>query len=129
MANSQKVSRKYLSEQLKEQILNLIDDLIEILPKEQDILLARIFFEFQDDEKIMKGFQKFVLPQRKYIEEKDERYFTENDYIFGDLPKDKVKHFKYLYEKENVLSTEDKNVIWQYFQLFLNICDNYKKME
>ena len=123
------LSAQYFAQELKTQILNLVDELIEILPNEKDILMARIYFDMLDENRIIQGFLRHVVPQRNYIENKDERYFTDNDYIFGDLPKDKVRHFKEIYEKDNMISKDDKEVIWEYFQIFIKICDNYKKFE
>lgn len=113
--------------QLKEQMLNLTDDLLEILPDERDIFAARMYFEFQSSMTIMEGFVKYVIPKRQYIIDRDERYFTENDTIFGKLPKNKVDHFKNLYLSGKI-GDEEKQVIWDYFDVFLTLAENFEKV-
>ena len=118
-----------LCARLKEEVIHLIDDLMEILPGETDIMAARMYFEFKSPEKIMEGFCKYVLPNNTRIMNRDESYFTQNDTIFGDLPKDKVRHFKNLFEPNNPQVTQDdKDVIWQYFEVFVKLAATYEKL-
>ena len=113
--------------QLKDQMLNLTDDLLEILPNESDIFAARMYFEFQSAMTLMEGFVKYVIPKREFIVKRDERYFTENDTIFGKLPKNKVDHFKNLYLSGKI-GDDEKQVIWDYFDVFLTLAENFEKV-
>ena len=114
--------------QLREQVLNLLDDLLGICPDEPDILLVRLFFENHvDPETLMKGFVKWVLPWKEYIVKHDERYFKENDHMFGPLPTDKVQYFKGKLT-DGTLDSEDKEAIWQYFEVFVKLMEQYKKL-
>ena len=116
-----------VASELKEQMINLIDDLLEILPNETDIFLVRIYFDTAINPiELMDNFIEYVLPWRDYIEQRDETYFEKNDHIFGKLPKNKVQHFKNLYTND-VFDASQKEIIWQYFDVFLSLADTYKK--
>jgi hypothetical protein len=113
--------------QLKEQMLNLTDDLLEILPNERDVFAARLYFEFQPAINLMEGFVKHVIPRRDYIKNRDERYFTENGSIFGSLPQNKVDHFKNMFLSGRI-GDDEKQVIWDYFDVFLTLAENFEKL-
>ena len=116
-------------DQLREQVLNLLDDLLTICPNEPDILIVRLFFENQiDSEGLMRGFIKWVYPWKEYILNHNENYFKENDHMFGPLPTDKVLYFKRKYE-DGTLSKEDKDIIWAYFEVFISLIEQYNKLK
>jgi len=115
--------------QLHAQVLNLLDDLLCICPNESDILLVRLYFENQvDPETLMKGFIRWVLPWKDYIVNHDEKYFEENDHIFGPLPSDKVEYFK-IKMKDGTFDKDDKEAIWAYFDVFLSLMEQYNKVK
>ena len=115
--------------QLRDQVLNLLDDLLIICPDEPDILLVRLYFENQvDPEKLMKGFIKWVYPWKKYIQDHNEAYFEENDHIFGPLPAERVEHFK-VKLKDGTFDEDDKETIWKYFDVFISLMDQYNKVK
>ena len=116
-------------DQLRDQVLNLLDDLLSICPNEPDILLVRLFFENQvDPETLMQGFTKWVHPWKAYIKAHNEEYFEKNDHIFGPLPADKVTYFK-LRMKDGTFDKEDKDIIWAYFQVFISLIEQYNKIK
>lgn len=116
-------------DQLREQVLNLLDDLLTICPNEPDILIVRLFFENQIDcEELMKGFIKWVYPWKEFIVKHDEKFFRENDHMFGPLPTDKVKYFKVKYE-DGTLTREDKDIMWAYFEVFISLIEQYNKLK
>lgn len=113
--------------QLRDQVLNLIDDLLAICPNESDILLVRLFFDNQvDPQTLMDGFIQWVYPWKDYIKEHNENYFEENEHIFGPLPADKVAHFKRKM-KDGTFDEDDKETIWQYFEVYVSLIEQYKK--
>ena len=127
-AEHQHVVDKILN-QLRDQVLNLLDDLLTICPNEPDILLVRLFFENQiDPERLMKGFDKWVMPWKVEIKEHNEKFFEKNDHIFGPLPSDKVAHFKEKL-KDGTFDEDDKETIWQYFEVFIKLIDQYNKVK
>ncbi len=115
--------------QLRDQVLNLLDDLLSICPNEPDILLVRLFFENQvDSETLMKGFVKWVYPWKNYIKNHNEKYFEENEHIFGPVPADKFQHFK-VKMKDGTFDKDDKEIIWEYFEVFISLIEQYNKVK
>jgi len=115
-------------EQLKIQVLNLIDDILIITPNEPDVILIRLFFENQvEPERLMNEFIKWVHPWKDFIKRRDEKFFQDNEHIFGPLPTDKLKYLKKRLN-DGTLDPEDKDAIWKYFEVFISLMDKYKKL-
>lgn len=128
MAQSEKIIQKILV-QLKEQVINFLDDLLAICPNESDIIIIRLFFENHIDLKsIMENFIKYVYPWKEFIIERNEEFFEKNEHIFGPLPGDKVKHFKRKI-KDGTFTEEDKEIIWRYFEVFIALMEQYNKLK
>ena len=116
-------------DQLRDQVLNLIDDLLAVCPNEADILLVRLFFENHVDPKVlMDGFITWVYPWKESIKAHDEKYFEDNEHIFGPLPADKVAHFK-TKMKDGTFDEDDKDVIWSYFEVYISLIEQYIKVK
>ena len=107
----------------KKNILEFIDELIEQYEEEGDLLVLRFFLSEQlPVETLMMQFIKYVYPHRELIYSKNEAFFLEKDNIFGSSPKDKVIHFKELYQK---MSPDNRVTLWEWFHAFMNICEKY----
>ena len=106
-----------------------MDDLLVICPNEPDILLIRIYFDTQvAPEDLMNGFIKWVYPWKEYIKNRDEKYFTCNDHMFGPLPTSKVAYFKEKFTN-GTFNDSDKKVLWDYFTVFISLIEKYNKMK
>ena len=56
---------------------------------------------------------------------KNEDFFLNNKELFSALDSKKVLHLKRLWQSEK-LDDDDKEVIWKWFQSFVNICKKYR---
>jgi len=111
---------------LKKNMIEFLDELIDQFEEEGDLIVMRFFIHDQIPvDHIMKRFLRYVYPLKDKIKEKDERFFIENNNIFGSSPTDKVIHFKELYVK---MSDENRMVLWDWFNCFITICDKYVKL-
>lgn len=110
----------------KDLISNLtefLDDLLQTLPNEEDLLIMRIFLIDQVPiDVLIDQINKFVLPHRNKIKNRDENFFLHDEGIFGKLEGKKVLHFKDIW-KSGRLSSEDKKIIFVWFDQFINIMD------
>lgn len=114
--------------QLRDQVLNLLDDLLVIVPNEPDILIVRLFFENQMDTKmLMDGFYEWVYPWREHIRDHNEDYFEDNDHMFGPLPPNKIQRLK-VKMTDGTFTASDKEVIWAYFEVFISLIEQYEKI-
>ena len=114
-------------EELKTQVLLLLEDLLNTCP-DADIIAARFYFEHGlTSKKIMDGFIQYVYPWKDKIKRHDRTFFEQNDYIFGPLPIDKVAKFKVML-KDGTFDQSDIDTIWAYFDVFISLMDMYKKL-
>lgn len=104
---------------LVDQICKFLDDLMNVIPEDNDIKMFRVFLETIDHKLVFDNFQQFVYPHKKQIEERNEAFFLENDYLFGPIAAQYFTKFKYVWVD---LTPEDKDSIWKWFKSFTNIC-------
>jgi hypothetical protein len=111
----------------KKNMLEFLDELIEQFEEEGDLIILRFFVSEQIPiEVLMKRFTEFVYPHQKMISEKNEKFFLENNNIFGASPQDKVIHFKELYLK---MPEDDRDTLWSWFRAFIGMCEKYQALK
>lgn len=108
---------------LKNETLNLFDDIISLYPNETDILLARLFIYNIEPMDLMNGYIRSVYPFKGYIENKNEEFFMRTDNIFGKISSDKINRFKDIITQD--MSVENKAAIWRYFEVFLALIEKF----
>ena len=113
----------------REQLISFLDELIEQFPEEGDLVVSRIFLKDQVPiAEIMDYTVENLLPLRHKVKNRNEDFFLNDGFMFCDIDESKVVHFKRLW-KSNDLDIEDREAIWKWFDLFILLCDNYKKLE
>lgn len=114
-------------ERFKRGYVQFIDELLEQFPNEPDLIIIRVFFEDQVPVSVVADqFINHVLPLREMIQKRDEKFFIENNHIFGMIDTSKVLHFKKLWTS-NRLDKEDRDAIWRWFDTFCALADAYSK--
>lgn len=111
----------------KTNLVNFLDELIEQFPEEGDLVVLRIFLNDQVPiADIMNTFVNKLLPLKETVKRRDESFFLNNNILFEKLNKDKVNHFKTLWTSPK-LDTDDRKVIWSWYDLFISIAEKYTK--
>jgi hypothetical protein len=114
---------------LKTQLLLFFDELIHILPNEQDFIVIRFFIKDQVPiSDVMDYIVKKLVPLESYVLNKDERFFLEHQVLFEDLrdQNTKVSYFKTMWE--NSQDEENKEVIWNWFKYFIQVGKKYQTL-
>jgi hypothetical protein len=108
--------------QLKTQLVNFLDELIESFPSEPDFVIFRIFV---NDRLPILDIMKYIVanlcPLHDMIKNRDEKFFLNHNILFEKFNEDennKVNHFKKLWTSSQ-LDKDDKEVIWRWFQSFV----------
>lgn len=101
---------------------------MDVCPDDEDIKFINTFLNKMEVETLMKRFIEYLLPYELQIRNKNKRLFLHNKKIFGDLPEGKVAKFSQLFINENI-STENENIIWDYFRTIIGLCNEYKKLK
>jgi len=107
-----------LSQMLKEQVINLLEDMYTVLPQEKNILLAKAALDLTPSTFLINKFISHVYPHKNKIEDRD-RDFFKSDFNFGS--------FKYLQTilSHKDLTDDDINIIWSYWDSFISIMEQY----
>lgn len=124
---SQKTSKKASILRFNKTINKFLEELQKILPGEKDIPIFQSQIDVTlmfDESKVLKSFIRFVLPYKKQILEKDEKFFLGNNI---EIEKDYMSHSIHLTDLwKNKLSDNNKIVVWKYFQVLTILADKYK---
>ena len=113
----------------KENILKFFDALIELLPKEGDLIMIRVMLTSQIPiENALKIFASRIVPNGEMVKAKDERFFLECTDLFAGIRKDRVSYFKDLWAS-GTLTPQDKEQLWKWFKLFLLIALRFQTLE
>lgn len=115
---------------LKEQLGNFLSELSEILEEDpiakSDITMVRLFFSAIPEQKLMEHFIKYAVPYEEKIRKRQDSFFIENTGLFKGLPDNKVKMVSNFWVSGK-FSDEDKDIIWQYFDCFLELVRSHQK--
>ena len=127
MSALEKLSMIEILQYFKNNIIKFFDALIELLPKEGDLIILRVMFESQIPiENAIKLFASRIIPYQDMLRSKDERFFLECSDLFTGIRKDRVSYFKDLWASGS-LTKEDKESLWKWFTLFLKLALEYER--
>lgn len=124
---SQKTSKKASILRFNKTINKFLEELQKILPNEKDITIFQSQIDVAlmfDETKVLKSFIQFVLPYKKQILEKDEKFFLGNNV---EIEKDYMSQAIHLTDLwKNKLSDNNKIIVWKYFQVLTILAEKYK---
>lgn len=101
---------------------SFLDELITSFPNEQDLVFLRVLLTSDSVPVVtlMNHFIHKVLPKKDLISQRQDSFFTQNESLFGSFSsKDTLRN---LWVSGN-LSAENKEVIWQWFDLFVKLAE------
>jgi hypothetical protein len=114
--------------QLKTQLVNFLDELIDSFPNEPDFVIFRIFVNDKIPiESIMKYITENLCPLQDMVKNKDEQFFLSHNILFekfSEKESSKVNHFKKLWTS-GMLDKDDKEVMWKWFRSFIYLGNKY----
>jgi hypothetical protein len=115
--------------EFRNQLINLLDELIEQFPEESDLVIIRIFLKDQIPVYDVLGrYIRDLLPLKDQILKKDSDFFLNNCilYTHAQVSENRVNHFKELW-LSNKLDENDREMIWKWMNLLTKIADQYYK--
>ncbi len=118
-------------ELLHQTILDFLSDLTVVFDKEdeqEDLKVLAFFYEFLTKEAIMQRITEKLLPYKKQIDKRDITFFDRNiKTIFGDLPIERIYHYRDEIIGGKRISTEHMNIIWTYLDTMIALAESYCK--
>jgi len=118
----------------KERLEAFLNVLIDQFPLEKDFVILQLGIrgEIIPSEKTLFNFTKAIIPYKDMVLNKDKEFFlTKCDTVLLSMYSDKLKnkntnYFKRIWGSET-LTEDDRNNLWKWFKLFLNIAIEYDK--
>jgi len=86
-------------------------------------LLLKVF----KPSRLMKYYIVFLLPMRKWLKARNENFFLKAK-VFPGAPEEDIKFFRDLWSIDGTLSREEKDTIWDYWDLQIEIVDDWQQM-
>jgi len=114
----------------KENLILFFDELISQFPDVGELIVMRILVKDSFDTKfIMDNFNHKMNTDngnaKKMVAERNESFFLEHDILdLGPENKEKSMYFKKLW-RSGRLDEDDKNTVWDWFDLFIKLGDKY----
>ncbi len=119
----------------KDRLEAFLNVLIDQFPKEKDLVMLQLVVRGNmiDSEKALYNFTTIILPHKDMVLRKDEEFFLSKcgSLLSGSLVKvkaDRVDHFKRIWLSDT-LNDDDRENLWKWFKLFLNIAIEYDKQK
>jgi hypothetical protein len=114
--------------QLKTQLVNFLDELIESFPNEPDFVIFRIFVSDRlPILDIMNYITINLCPLQEMVKSRNENFFLNHNILFekfDETQSSKINRFKSIWISGN-LDKDEKETIWQWFQTFIHIGNKY----
>lgn len=111
--------------QLKTQLVNFLDELIEMFPNEADFIVYRIDIKDRIPiQEIINCIVTRILPHQEYIKNKDVSYFLQNTGMYEKINPGKVSYYKKLW-LSNKLDSNDKETMWKWLASFVFLGNKY----
>ena len=115
---------------LHEEMMHFIDRIEDILDSHNldsdDIVYVKFIFKTMDSENLMEHVINKILPWKPQIDKRKDDFFYKNKEIFGKLPPEKVNYFSDLWMSQS-LDIDDRQEIWDFFDMFVTCAEEYKK--
>jgi hypothetical protein len=121
-----------LLKQLKNNLVEFLDELIASFPSEPDFVIFRIFVNDRIPiVDIMEYLVKNLCPLQDMVKARNEEFFLKYNILFeklGEKGSNRVNKFKTIWLSGN-LDTEDKETIWRWFATFIHLGNKYAELK
>ncbi len=123
------INKKVLEEKFKENLLEFFSELVVQFPKEADLILMRMIFKEMSADLLVNRFIKDILHLKDKVIQRDSTFFLENRLLYVDakLDESKTNHFKQLWQSN--IDDEDRDTIWEWFDVLITISEEYNRIE
>ena len=119
----------------KDRLEAFLNVLIDQFPTEKDLVMLQLVVRgnMMDSEQALYNFTTIILSHKDMVLNKDEEFFLSKcgTLLSGSLVKvkaDTVDHFKRIWTSET-LTKDDRDNLWKWFKLFLNIAIEFDKQK
>ena len=96
------------------------------------IALGRDIVMGMDANILIEHYKVYILPMKKEIYQKNEKFFLESNSLFFNMPNEVIVFLRKLWmrkENEGGLNKNDKCVIWDYSLKIVDVVSHYEKLQ
>jgi hypothetical protein len=81
--------------------------------------------------RLAEHYVNYVLNWKSMIDERNDRFFLENDHIYPRATKEDIEFFRDLWRPNSTfhLSRSEKDVVYEYFDTMLHYCGEWKRFK
>lgn len=81
-------------------------------------------------QRLAEHYVNHVLNWKQQIDERNDRFFLENDHIYPRAPKEDIEFFRNLWRPNSTfhLSPDEKESVYEYFDTMIHYCAEWKNM-
>ena len=120
----------YILQQFKDNLVSFLDELIDVFPRESELILLRILVKDQlsiEDiiNKLIYSINKNNNEIRNYIKERNDIVFTNEDF-FQAITQIRTINFRKLWSS-GLLDDNEKEMFWKWIESFVSLSDKYIK--
>lgn len=126
--------KEILLTNLKSTIIEFIESIEAFFedPNDQmDLMKVNLYFKNMSEIDLMNKIISHIIPHKEKVRVRDENYIlSEKDSLFSEFPRDKVEKIHRLVRlpaEKGGLSSEDRIAVWQYFDVMIELGEQYKK--
>ena len=94
------------------------------------IIVVKGLLELFTKERLMQHYVNYVLTWKKKIDDRDDKFFLENDHIYPNAPESEIEFFRDLWRPNSTfhLSDVEKESVYEYFDIMLHYCEVWKNL-
>ena len=123
------VNKQVIQEKFKENLIEFFSELVIQFPKEADLIVLRMVLNELSAELLINRFIKDILHLKDKVTNRDSTFFLENKllYLDANLDENKTNHFKQIWQQD--IDDEDRDCIWEWFDLLITISEEYQRVD
>lgn len=117
---------------LKRTVLELLDDVESIFnePEEMVALMAiKKKYVLMNEKVLSDSLVESILPRKRDISSRNKIFFREFLCLMPEIPENYKEYMRDMLETwvEKRISEEEMDILWQYFDAIVELCEVYKK--
>lgn len=119
-----------MEEELKNQVVDLFDDLMIAAPHCPEFVVCRMFFQDEIQPSVlMKRFVEYIWPYRDQIIKEDEAFFLQNDSIMQLIPGNSQHYVGFVRDlwTSGQFTPDDKEAIWDHLEAMIDTCREFQR--
>ena len=115
----------------RDNLVDFLDEIIDRIPTEEELIFLRMLVQQAPVSDLLGRFMRDILPFEQEILQKKDSFFKERNFLYlidNDLASkaEKISHLQNLWKRDDILTEEDRETIWEWLRAFIVLGNKYK---